>query len=142
VKSEELAAGAAGITAGLGYFVYQGTLASTSKVSLETDATRNAGVAVPIEGGKPSLDKAAPLPANVQGDVLVVVAGVTTKKTDAPFTVRIGAADPNIPSSSSGGGVDDAGGCSMSPSPAGDALPLCALALSLALVRARKRRRA
>lgn len=94
VKTEALADGVTGITSGLPYHVYRGTLDTMSKVSLETDASRNAGVVVPFEGGKPALAKAAKLPANVQGEVLVVVAGVTTKKTDAPFMLHIGASDP------------------------------------------------
>jgi len=110
VKTEVLADGASAITSGLPYFVYRGTLAALSKISLETDATRNAGVVVPIEGGKPALEKAAKLPANAEGEVLVVVAGITTKKTDAPCMVRIGAPDPA--GASSGGSSSGAGGSS------------------------------
>jgi hypothetical protein len=55
------------------------------------------------------------LPANVAaGDVLVVVAGITTKKTDAPFTLHIGAPDPGMGSSSGDGGD---GGASSSGAP-------------------------
>jgi hypothetical protein len=149
VKIEKLADGAAGITSGLSYFAYRTTLDAPSKISVETDATRNAGIAVPIAGGKPDLGRAAKLPANMEGDVLVVVAGITSKKTDAPFTVHIGAADPAIapdagaPTSSSGGG-GGGGGCTTTRSREGaharDAF--AALAAMLAgLVVARRRRR-
>ncbi len=97
VKTEPLADGVTAITSGLPYFVYRGTLDGPSKISLETDAARNAGVVVPFEDGKPALAKAAKLPANSEGEVLVVVAGVTSAKTDAPFTLRIGAPDGTLP---------------------------------------------
>ncbi|MBX3190037.1 MAG: hypothetical protein KF819_23630 [Labilithrix sp.] len=140
VKIEALADGVSAITSGLGYFVYQGVLDAPSKISLETDATRNAGVVVPLQGGKADLAQAKALPADFEGDVLVVVAGITTKKTDAPFTVRIGA--PDAGSSSSGGASGEEGGCSTSPSSARDplaALPLAALAVAFVLSRARRR---
>src|SRR6185436_722918 len=88
VKTEALADGAAAITSGLSYFVYRGTLDDASKISIETDATRNSGVVVPIVDGVAKRGNAQPLPANAEGEVLVVVADTTTKKTDAPFTVH------------------------------------------------------
>jgi hypothetical protein len=147
VKTEPLADGAAGITSGLPYFVYRGTLDALSKVSLETDAARNAGVIVPIEGGKPALAKASKLPANTQGEVLVVVAGITTKKTDAPFTIRIGAPDPEGTSGGTsgdagpggGGGGSSSGGCAViaSSSRGPDALAALGIVLVGLVVRAR-----
>jgi hypothetical protein len=121
VKIVALAEGAAGISSGLSYFPYRGTLDGPSKISLETDAARNAGIVVPIVDGKAKLASAQPLPANAEGEVLVIVAGTTTKKTDAPFTVHVGAADPTLsPDAGGGGGTsgssgtgggDDGGGC-------------------------------
>ena len=153
VKTAALADGASGITSGMPYLVYRGTLAALSKISLETDAARNAGVVVPIEGGKPALDKAAKLPANAEGEVLVVVAGITTKKTDAPFTVRIGAPDPVSSPASSGGAssgetpsTSSSGGCAVvaSSAPSGGArsllLALGVVLAGLAVVRARAAR--
>jgi hypothetical protein len=118
VKSEVLADGVTGITSGLSYFVYRGTLDADSKISLETDAARNGGVVMPITDGKARVASALPLPANASaGEVFVIVGGTTTKKTDARFTVRIGAADAPVPgdggaasSSGTGGGGGD-GGC-------------------------------
>ena len=116
VKVAALADGVTAISSGLGYFAYRGSLGADASISLETDAARNAGVAVPIGGGKPDLARAVKLPANVAaGDVLVVVAGITTKKTDAPFTLHLGAPDPAMASSSSG----DAGASSSSSSSSG-----------------------
>ncbi|HSO31336.1 MAG TPA: MXAN_6640 family putative metalloprotease, partial [Labilithrix sp.] len=94
VKIDALTDGATAITSGLPYFAYRATLATPTQIVLETDAARNAGVAVPIEGGKPVLAKAQPLPSTQTGDVLVVVAGITTKKTDAPFTLHLREPEP------------------------------------------------
>ncbi len=153
VKTTALVDGAAGITSGLGYFVYRGALDAPSKISLETDAARNGGVVVPVVGGKPVLARAAKLPANAEGEVLVVVAGGSTKKTDAPFTVRIGASDPGGTSSgtsgtsgasSSGGGGSSSGGCTVTTAastPSRVPAAFAALAIGLAgLVLLRKRR--
>jgi uncharacterized membrane protein YgcG len=105
VKVAALADGVTAISSGLGYFAYRATLGADASIALDTDAARNAGVAVPIDGGKPDLARAVKLPANVAaGDVLVVVAGITTKKTDAPFTLHVAAPDPGVASSSGGDG--------------------------------------
>lgn len=126
VKTAALEEGATGITSGLAYYAYRGMLAGPTKIGLETDAARNAGVAVPIVDGKVQLASAKPLPADVEGDVLVVVAGTTTKKTDAAFTIRFEPADPGATSSGGtpngssgssgdggGGGGDGSGGCAV-----------------------------
>lgn len=153
VKTAALADGVTAITSGLSYFSYRGTLDASSSITIEADATRVAGVAVPIEGGKPDLARATKLPANMQGDVLVVVAGTTTKKTDAPFTLHIGAPDPESPSSSGtpatpstggDGGGGDSGGCataSPAPSRTSDALALLGLAIVGLVVTRRRTRR-
>jgi hypothetical protein len=156
VKLAALAEGATGITSGLSYYSYRATLDALSKVSVETDATRNAAVGVPVVAGKPDLTKAVKLPANLEGDVLVVVAGITTKKTDAPFTIHVGPPGPDASSSGGTSGADggtgagsgggDSGGCATAgkappaPSPARDAFATIALVLG-AVVVARRRRR-
>jgi hypothetical protein len=89
LKTTLLEDGVSNITSGLSYFVYRGSLASPHQVSLETEAARNGGVLVPLEEGKARVDRAAALPQTAEGEVLVVVAGTTTKKTDAPFKVRV-----------------------------------------------------
>ncbi|MBX3227518.1 MAG: hypothetical protein KIT84_14275 [Labilithrix sp.] len=160
VKMGQLADGLSAITSGLSYFAYRGKLSGEAAIALETDATRNGGVVVPFENGTLQLAKAKKLPANADGEVLVVVAGVTTKKSDAPFTIRF--ADPLPPDAetpdgggaSTGPGVDappaagtssggDDGGCRSAPSsetPAGAAF-LALLAL-VALGKARSEDRA
>ncbi len=149
VKTKELTDGISDITSGLGYVVYRGSLDGTKGVTLETDAERNAGLVVPVEGGKANVAKAQRLPANAAGEVLVVVAGITTKKTDAPYTLRLGApvAGGGSSSSSSGGassGGGDDGGCSSSPARdggLGQALGAVGLVAALGLAARRRRGR-
>lgn len=142
----ELSDGVGEITAGLSYFAYRGTIAA-SGVSLEGDETRIGGVLVPVVDGKPDLTKAAKLPANGEGEVLVVVGGKTTKKTDAPFKIRIGAPVNGSSSGttsggtrSSGGTPPDEGGCSTSPSSSSNASALLAVAGVMVLRLVRRRR--
>jgi hypothetical protein len=146
VKLGALAEGANAISSGYDYFGYIGKLDTEQGITLETDATRNAGLVIPLDGGKAQLDKAKKLPANAQGDVVVVVAGVTTKKTDAPFTIHLGAAVQEPPSddggaSSSGGSSGGGGGCAVAePNDAGTLAFAFALG-GLGLVVIKRRRR-
>lgn len=146
VKVTELADGAAGITSGLAYFPYLVSLDAASKISLETDATRNVGLVVPLEGGKAKLDAATKLPANVEGEALVIVAGITTKKTDAPFTVHIGAADPELPApeetmpSAEPGWASNDGGCDVSRASRRESGLVGLTLAALGLVATRRRR--
>lgn len=153
VKIDSLEEGVSGITSGLSYFVYRGTLEALSSISIEGDAQRIGGVAVPITGGTVRIASAMPLPAKVEGEVLVVIAGITTKKTDAPFTVHVGAAAPGPPPGSSGTPAPPAndtvsGGCTLaSTAPSrlgassGSGALLTSLALSLSLLVSRVRAR-
>lgn len=132
----ELTDGATGITSGLGSFAYRGMLAADTRVTLETDATRNAGVLVPFEDGAPNLELASALPADGKGEVLVVVSGITSKKTDAPFTIRFAAA------AAAPGGEDDGRGCSAAPGHASSWQAFGILGLAALFSRAWSRRRA
>ncbi len=143
IKTSPLEDGVKAISSGLSYFVYRGTLDAAYQIALETDPARNGGVVVPIEGGKAKIDLTEKLPANAEGEVLVVVAGTTTKKTDAPFTIRLLPPDPKAdpPASSSGGtsgGSDD--GCAATPGskPSTGALLLAAACASVLVARRRR----
>lgn len=106
--------GTEGITTGYSYAALSIDPGGSAGVTLETDETRNVGVLVPLEGGKANIDKAAFLPANADGPAIVVIAGITSKKTDAKWTLRIGAPVASTSSSSSSSGGGDEGGCSAS----------------------------
>jgi len=80
------------ISSGLAAFAYAIHADSAQTVTLDTDATRNRGLVVPLEAGKARLDKTTSLPATVLGDAIVVVTATTTKKSDAPFTLTAVAA--------------------------------------------------
>ena len=111
VKTAPLVDGVHEITSGLGFFAYHGTLDDTRALSLETDEARNAAVVVPIDAQGMRLDQLQRLPTTATGEVMVIVSGVTTKKTDAPFTLHIG----NAPAEP--GGAVDAGVKVPTPAP-------------------------
>jgi hypothetical protein len=118
VKKAALADGVMGITSGYSSYAYTGTLNGPTTVALTTDATRNAGLLVPLLGGKADLKNAKSLPATASGDVLVIVAGITSKKTDGPFTISLAAAadgDAGPDASPTTGGGGSGGGCATSP---------------------------
>jgi uncharacterized protein (TIGR03382 family) len=130
VAIDALADGVANITSGLSSYAYRGTLDARTRVALETDEARNAGVLVPVQDGKPDLGRAQRLPVETEGDVLVVVSGTTTKKTDAPFTVRLLA-----PSAAGVAPVEH--GCSATGS-SPDASPAAILLVVAAVLRRRR----
>lgn len=148
IKTQGLTDGANAISSGFGYFVYRGTLTGASNITLDTDATRNAGVAVPVENGVMQLAKAQPLPASLSGDVIVAVAGITEKKTDAPFTIHVAAAATTAPPDVDAGTstptstvvTKESGGCSV-PSDSGSHGNLAGVVIGLALVALRSRRK-
>lgn len=146
VKTAKLADGVNAITSGLGYYVYRGTLDAQVQIALETDPARNGGVVVPLEGGKARVDRAAKLPANAEGEVLVVVAGTTTKKTDAPFTIRFlepGATPPTGTPAGDGAAPASDEGCRISTgaSPSSPSVTILVGALAFVLGRRRYCRR-
>lgn len=149
IKTAALEDGASNITSGLAYFAYRGTLDAARQIALETDDSRNGGVVVPLEGGKARIDRAKKLPADAEGEVLVVVAGTTTKKTDAPYTIRFrdpagDGAPPESSSSGGGGGRGGDDGCQAAPgrAPSGGGLFLACVGAAgvLALGSSRRKR--
>ncbi len=115
VKKAALVDGAAGITSGYSSYAYEGALDAPTMISLTTDATRNAGLLVSITAdGKADLANAKPLPATGSGQVLVVVAGITTKKTDGPFTLAFSAPSDGDAGPSARGPTQESGGCAVS----------------------------
>jgi len=105
---------------GLGAFYYSLTADPAVELSLDADATRMAALWLPMADGKVQLDQAKPLPVTAEGDGVVVVAGQSTSRTDAPF--KLNGAPPNSETAGSAGaatGATDAGapkssGCSFS----------------------------
>ncbi len=149
IETAALEDGASNITSGLAYFAYRGTLDTIRQIALETDDARNGGVVVPLEGGKARIDRAEKLPADAEGEVLVVVAGTTTKKTDAPFTIRFrdpaGHGAPAESSSGGSGGGGGDGGCQAAPGRApsgGGVLLACVGAAGALAVGSSRRKRA
>jgi hypothetical protein len=148
-----------GITSGLAAAYYRIAAKEPRIVTLASDASRNAAVVVPLEGGVARLDAMIPLPARVEGDAVIVIAGQRALKTDAPFTLRIEAVpvepkpppDPVTPAPdptplpATPPRADTTAGCSVSPP---RAAPVSALgarwiaAIGLAALARRRRSRA
>lgn len=114
-------------------------------LSLDADPTKVEAYALPVVGGAAQLDAMAKLPADVDGDVVVVVVGITTSKVDVSYRIDVGEpVEPPIteppddeeppPSTGSGSssGSNDEGGCAMRPgsSPTSAAWLLALVALA------------
>jgi len=138
--SELVSTGSKAITSGLASFYYHAQTNKPLQVTLDTDPTRNRGLLLPFEAGLPQVDRVTPLPAELNGEGIVVVSGITTSKKDAPFTVSLSA--PTTPASAE----QQSGGCSLSHSSPSPRLPVpfaLLLALAAALrIRASGARRA
>lgn len=120
---------------------------------IDADPARVGATFVPMEAGVARLSRASPLPANVEGEGVVVVAGLTPSKSDAPFVLGLGAPlpepPPPLPAATSAGsgqpretsnGAEAPGGCSIPQLPAGNApiARLTPLALLAAVARKKK----
>lgn len=107
------------VASGLGAFYYSVESEAPVELSLEADSERVAALLVPLIDGQARLDDAAPLPATLEGSGIVVVAGQTLARIDAPFTLRAGAAEP-APGEGRAGAAGEASepsssGCSVLP---------------------------
>lgn len=118
--------GVSGITSGFASYFYHAKVTSPATVTLDTDPTRNAGTLVPLMNGRAQEDEASPLPAVLDDEAIVVVSGITSKKTDAPFTVTLApivdvgteAADAGSPAPAAAP-TSSAGGCALASSKLG-----------------------
>lgn len=156
--SAEVGASVKGITSGLSATYYLVTATAPRIISFEADPSRNAAVAVPIADGVALLEKSTPLPARIEGDAVIVVAGQRSLKTDAPYALHVEAPppdpppdpdpdpdpDPTPPTPPSSEPVDEPAGCSMRSLRGAPASALVgwgwAAAVGLALAARRRRR--
>ena len=76
------------VDSGMGAFYYSLQTAAPTELTLQADAARVAALLVPLADGKPQLNDAQPLPATLDGEGVVVVAGQSLSRTDAPFTLQ------------------------------------------------------
>lgn len=131
------------IGSGLGAFYYSLDASTPAELTLEADATRMAALLVPTTDGKLQLGAARPLPTTLEGQGVVVVAGQSLARTDAPFTLR-GKSATRAPDRE-GASAQESSGCSVPTAPAkragfGGAAGLFIVSL-LGRCRARKRPR-
>jgi len=105
------------IASGLGAFYYSVQSAEPLQLSLDAEPDRVRALLVPLSSGKAQLGDAQPLPATLEGDGIVVVAGQSLARTDAPFTLEAGSTEPPKPNDDEDLGSS---GCSVGPrTPAG-----------------------
>lgn len=76
------------VDSGLGAFYYSVSSVEPRTLELEADAERVAGLLVPLVDGKLEVTRAQPLPATLEGEGVVVVAGQSLARTDAPFRLQ------------------------------------------------------
>jgi hypothetical protein len=120
------------VGSGLGVYYYAVTAAQPIELVLEADPARIAAMMLPVADDD-SVDPASaqPLPATAEGDVVVVVAGQSLARTDAPFTLR--AQTPATADTS-----EESGGCTLTRRPDTNGLGVSSLLL-LALLGVRRR---
>lgn len=82
------------VGSGLGAFYYSLETSEPLALTLDADPTRVAGLLVPLLDGRAALDLAKPLPARTDSNALIVVAGQSVLKTDAPFRLSVSASAP------------------------------------------------
>ncbi len=78
-------------SSGFGAFYYSVATTSPLELGFESDPTRVAALLMPLVEGKARLDQAQPLPATLEGEGIVVVAGQTLDRKNAPFTLTASA---------------------------------------------------
>jgi hypothetical protein len=87
VTTTPLSGSVAGALSGLGSAFYTAHADAVTEATVIADASRIAAVLVPLASGRADLANARPLPTTFSGDAVVFVAGLTTNKSDAPYTV-------------------------------------------------------
>lgn len=135
-------------TAGLGTYAYRATLAGPTHLSVVADPERNRAFALPIVEGKADLAARVELPVVLDGDVAIIVSGITAKKSDAPFQLRLvpEVAEPSTPPEADPGAAGDGGGCALAPARGSDrdhrTAPVAVASILGAVLASRARRRA
>jgi hypothetical protein len=95
------------VLSGFAAYYYSVSVESPLHVEFDADPERVKGMVIPLSDGKAMLDAAMPLPALVSDEALLVVAGQSAARSDAPFTLRL--AEPRGSESEVG-----SAGCSLS----------------------------
>ncbi len=141
--------GVSGATSGLATKYFRVQIKQGTKLEIDADPARTRAIFLPLEDGKARIDHATPLPADVNGEGIAVVAGITTKKTDADFRLYLTATStpgsataPPVTPSTDPVIAPSQGGCSISESESHHTLtPLGLLALAF-VFESRSRKRA
>ncbi len=157
VKVTALPEGGAGVLSGLGAFYYSLAVDAPRSVKLEADPARVGATLVPLVDGRAVLAEARPLPHDLaSGEAIVVVAGLTTAKSDARFAITLvdPVVAPTTPSPAKPGPeptapalTEEPGGCMTHGIPSDDREAITPFVVALcaalyAVCRARRREKA
>ncbi len=127
------------VFSGFGAYYYQLHSDAPLELSLDADATRVTALLLPLVDGRADLEAAEPLPTTLEGDGIVVVAGQSQARTDAPFTLR---ADAHGGGDDGKGGNAESSGCAFGRSgPRGGVAAGAAVGLVVSLLRRLRARR-
>lgn len=102
------------VGSGLGAFYYSFELPAPTALTLEADPARMAALLVPVTDGELRLSEARPLPTTFEGQGVLVVAGQSLARTDAPFTLRARASEATPAGADA---APEASGCSLTAAP-------------------------
>lgn len=86
-----------GVTSGFGALYYSVASDEPVRLRLDADADRLAGLLLPLDSGQVRLDRAEALPAVLDGEGIVVLAGQSSAATDATFTLSAESPEPSAP---------------------------------------------
>ena len=130
------------IASGLGAFYY--SVSSTTPVGLsleQSDEKRVDALLLPVVDGMVDLARGRPVEGMFEGKGIVVVAGQSLARVDAPFTLRATSVKPDRPAVGDDIGPDSSG-CALGPRPSNASNLGSALAIAAMLgLRASARRR-
>jgi hypothetical protein len=78
-----------GVSSGAAVFLYRATFEKRAHLDLFSTRSVHHGVWVPLVDGKARVDRTKPLPENLQGEGIIVVASDDLGRADAPFRLEL-----------------------------------------------------
>lgn len=125
-----------GVMSGLSTAYYSVETSEPLEVALAADPARVTGLLIPLVDGRADVSSARLLPVTLEGAGVVVVAGQSRERTDAPFTLSAGAEATPSGGSEGSGDTDSPGssGCSLSPAGGSARAPWANAGVSLAIM--------
>jgi hypothetical protein len=132
------------VASGLGAFYYSVSTPTPVGLELEQgDVKRVEAMLLPVVDGQAQVANSRPLQGSFRGDGIIVVAGQSLARVDAPFTLRVTSVKPNLPGEGDDDEQPDSSGCALSRKPGAHSKlgPGLAIAAMLGLGASIRRRR-